>query len=213
MTTTSKYNLKRIYLEIWIHRILDFAFAWIPVSLAIIWTGQAVWSIYTTGNWFGGTVLFLFVGIHTVTVFSVGPLYLILFFFFNTHLPVPIRVVTAATIIAVGIFLNGIIWSTLNFFIGSHTGMPQIEVSFFFIICVILFGLHRIYHVVHIHYRFMLIATGLFLISLALFIDSGFFYCWGLYEAGLGPNPHNWQWIIEKFAISYMWIGIVRMRR
>jgi len=215
LTTTSKYNLKRIYLEIWIRRILDFALTWGPVSLAILWLARATWTIYTTGDWFGGTVLFysLSWGVHTATIFVVCPLYLILFFFFNTHLPVPIRVVTAVTIVAVGMFLNGIIWSTLNFFIGSQTGMPQITVAFFFIICVILFGLHRIYHVVHIHYRFMLIATGIFLISLALFIDSGFFYRWGLYEAGLGPNPHNWQWIIEKFAISYMWIGIVRMRR
>jgi hypothetical protein len=209
---TEKYNLKRIYLEIWIRRILDFGFTWIPISFAILWLGQAVWTICTTGDWFGGTTLFLFGSIHTVTVFAVCPLYLILFFFFNheRNLPIPVRVVTAVTIVAVGVFLNGVIWSTLNLLIGSHTGMPQIAVAFFFIICVILFALHRIYHVVQIHYRFMLIVTGIFLISLVLFVDSGFFYRWALFEAGLVPNPHNWQWAIEKTIAVYMWIGIVR---
>ena len=208
-STTSEYNLKRIYLEIWIHRILDFTFTWVPVSLAILWLAQAIWTICTTGNWFGGTILFLFGSIHTVTVFAVCPLYLIVFFFFRTHLPIPIRVVTAVTIISIGIHFNGIIWATLNLLIGSHTGMPQINVAFLFLIFVILFALHRTHYVVHIHYKFMLIATGIFLISLALFIDSGFFYRWGLFEAGLGPNPHNWQWILEKTIAVYMWIGIV----
>ena len=208
-TTTSKYNLKRIYLEIWIRRILDLAFTIIPASLVILWLTQAIWTICTTGNWFGATNLFLFGNIHTVTMFAVCPLYLVLFFFFRTHLPIPIRVVTAVTVVSIGIHFNGVIWSTLNLLIGSRTGMPQMNAIFLFLIFVVLFALHRKYYVVRINYRFMLIATGIFLISLALFIDSGFFYQWSLCEQGLAPDPHNWQWAIEKTIAVLMWIGIV----
>lgn len=191
---------------------LDLTFTWLPVTFIFLWLGQTFLSIYNTGNWYGATRLFIFGYIHNLTTLSVCILYIILFAYFDGYrqIPVPMRVVTVVVFISFGIQFNGIVWSILNLFIGSRTGMPQLNLAFFFLICVVLFWLHRTYEVVHIHYRTMLITTGLFFLSLALFLDSGFFYQWNLYEQGLASDPHNWQWGFEQFVGVWMWLGIVR---
>lgn len=183
----------------------------IPVVFAILWLSQTFITIYNTGNWFGSTYLFIFGNIHSLTVISVCLLYIFLLILLNNHkMPIYIKVVAIVTFISLGLQFNGIIWSLLNLYIGSKTGMPQLNFAFFFLTCVVLFGLHRKYNIVQIHYRTMLVGIGLFILSLAIFIDSGFFYQWALCEQGLAPDPHNWSWGLEQFVAVWMWLGIVK---
>lgn len=191
---------------------LDLGFTIAPIIFVKLWFAQTLLTVLSTNNWYGSTNLFLFGNIHSLTVISICFLYLILFIIFykNTTIPVYMRVVIIATIISFGLQFNGIIWSTLNLYIGSKTGMPQLNLAFTFLIGVVLFGLHRVYNIIHIHHRTMLILVGLFLISIALYIDSGFFYQWNLCEQGLAPDPHNWQWGLEQFIGVWLWVGIIK---
>jgi len=191
---------------------LDFCLVWIPATFAILWIVQALFDLYITKMWIGATNLFLFSNVHTITVLAVCPLYLYFFTNNKRNLSIPIRVVTAITVVSIGIFFNGFIWSLLNLYLGSGTGsitmlIHLISVSF---ISVILYNLNIKYGVIQIYHKFMLVTTILFLISLAVFINSGFFQNWALYEKGLILDPHNWQWVLEKTVAVYMWIGVTK---
>lgn len=192
---------------------LDILFTWIPITFSLFWLSQTITTIILTNNLYGGTILFLFGSIHSLTAISVCIMYLVLYFFTNTHLPTPMRVVTASTFIMCGNMFSGVVWSTLNLLIGSKTGMPQLNFAFFFIGCVFLYWLHKKYKIIQIHKKFLVVCGILTIFSVYLLISSNFFYNWSLHELGLYPDPHNWEWGLEQFFILWLWLGVVKNDR
>ena len=192
----------------------DSIFIYFPTLFAIIWTGQAIFNLITTGMLNSATQLLFFSNIHTITALTIPPFYIFLFYFTNSQNDISIRVVTAVTVISIGLHFNGIIWSVSNIILGSGTGthLPFMYLTFLLLTFGFLYILNRFYNVIKINYKIMILTSVIFLLSLFLFIDSGFFQNWALYEQGLAPDPHNWQWVLEKTAAVYMWIGVVNFK-
>ena len=193
---------------------LNFLFFWVPIVFSVFWLFQSIQTLVMTGNWFGSTSLFIFGNIHTLSVISVCVLFLVLSVEFDIYhtVPIPMRVVAIVLFISLGLQFNGIVWSSLNLYIGSQTGSPILNVAFFITLATFLAVLNSRYEVIQIHKRFMFIASLLFLVSLYLFVQSGFFEQWALCEQGLAPDPHNWSWGLEQFVAVWLWVGIIKRR-
>ena len=197
-----------------IQHYFDILFLGIPILFCAIWLTQSFITIWATKNLYSGVNLFLFNNVHVVTVISVCIFYLLLFLTLDDKgIPIPMCVVTITLFISLGLSFNGIVWSTLNLFIGSRTGLPLLSIVSFVVILSFLLVLNRKYGVIQIHGTFLGIAIFLFIVTLMAFIQSGFFEAWRINElTGLVPDPHNWQWAIEQFVAVWMWFGIVKRR-
>jgi len=197
-----------------INDILNFIFTWFPLSLCILWLGQSSYTIIITKNWFGSTHLFLFGNIHSLTVISVTILYILLNFTFDVYhtVPLPMRVVSIALFISLGLQFNGIVWSVCNLYFGSGTSIPLLNIGFFAVMLSLLYSINRRYEIVELHYRFLIVSILFFWVSLFLFLYSGFFYNWYLTEVYGAPDPHNWQWGLEQFVGVWLWAGIARTK-
>jgi len=179
---------KKLLLEWRIRRTLDFLFVWTPRIFCAIWLFQSFLTLTETRNAFGGTQLFLFNNVRTLTAISVCVLYLLLDFSVDVfyHVPIPLRVVSIVLIISLGLQFNGIVWSALNLYIGSHTGTVLLSLGYLAVTISFLLALHRRYDILELNRRFMLIATLIFVISVVLLVQSSFFQNWYLHEKLVG---------------------------
>jgi len=191
---------------------LDLAFFYIPLILIIVWLGQTFSTIFSTQNLLGSTPLFLFGHIHNLTTITISFTYLFLLFFTNSFLPTYIKTVSNITLIAFSIAVRAFIWSILNLYIGSQTGIvtPIFNFIVIEIFLIILYYFHKKYTILQIHKKFLLITTIVSILSIYFFITSNFFHSWALYEKGLSPDPHNWQWAFQQLSLTLMWLGIVK---
>lgn len=194
---------------------IDVLLTYVPFALSAIWLGQVILTLPTEGL-FGGAWLFPFHDkIHNITTLVLISLYSYTYLNLN-YLPARARVPASIGFVLLPMTANGIIWNTCDHFIrgGSNALLPA---SYFFVTVVMMYIInqkisHPFRKVFELNWRMLIILFPLFILSLYIFISSGFFTRYDLMLKGLHSDPHGWEWGVEQIFAYWVWISILRGR-
>jgi len=196
--------------------VLDLLFVCTPFIFSAIWLVQTFIALPEEGI-LGGTWLFpMRDKIHNITTFVLVSLYTYAYLNLN-KLPPPVRVVSSIGFVMIPMTLNGVIWNTFDHYIrgGANALLPA---SYFVVIAVIMLIVNmRIEHpyrkIFNIHWKLLAILFPIFIISLYIFVASGFFINYDLMLRGLyNYDPHGWEWGFEQVMAYWAWIAVLRRR-
>jgi len=142
---------------------------------------------------------------HATSALSVSLIYIINYFFFRTFLPGHLRVVRAMLFTVVGAIFYDLVWSISNIVINDYGSFLLPLVSFTIVLSYIIIFDKKNFKILNVDLVKILFVTVVYSITFALFIFSGFFQQFALYELGLATDPHGWVWLLHKTVTLWIW--------
>lgn len=199
-------QLRSYKIRQYIDRVLSISFLFVTT----LWLIQSICTLIVTGDPFVPVHLWI-VGapMHVTTALSINAIYIINYLFFRTFLPGHLRVVRALLFTILSVVFYDLVWSICCIAINSYGSfiLPLTSTS---IVIAYLLILNKQSFLLTFKWKFIIPAVVIYLITLAIFINSGFFQQFALMEQGLGPDPHGWEWLLNKTVTLWMWFSIAQ---
>lgn len=200
-------KLERELLKIKIERYIDIILPAVFMVFALLWLAQSVITIVMTQSLFSPITLWLTpLTMHVSTSLSCVLVYIVGFHFYRTFQFGHERVVRALMFTVLGVVFYDTIWAMMNYAfngVGSFV-LPLIST---FVVAFYLWLTHRQKKILVISLNRVALVSCVYLLSLILLLQSGFFEQWGLYELGLAVDPTGWEWLINKTIALWMWMA------
>jgi hypothetical protein len=194
-----QYKIKR-YIDFWLPMVfLFFAFLWLAQSILTIVLAN---SIFTPIHlWFTPITM------HVTTSLNCTLIYIISYLFYRTFFFGHERVVRTLLFMVLGVVFYDAIWSICYFVINGSGSFILPLVS----TCVIVFYiliLNKQKKIVDLNWKRIVPVALLYLVTLGIFINSGFFQQMALYNQGIGLDPNGWVWLVNKTVALWMWFVV-----
>jgi len=175
---------------------------------AVIWFWQSIITMIYTGTPFA--VIHLWIAgltMHTSTSLNLTAIYIVSYLFYRTFFFGHERVVRALLFTSLGVLFYDTIWSICNYTINS-TGSFIIPLTSTIIVISYLIILNKQKKILDLNWKRIIPITILYIISLYIFITSGFFQQMELYNQFGGTDPNSWIWLFNKTISLWMWLAI-----
>lgn len=173
-----------------------------------LWLIQSAMTIFSAGTFFVAVHLWI-VGfsMHAVTALNLSALFLVNFFFFRTFMPGHQRVVRALLFTLVGVFFYDAIWSMSDVLI-TGSGSFILPLASFLVVLLFMVINDRQQKILRFNLMYILPIVYVYVVTLAIFVWSGFFQEWSLYQQGVATDPTSWPWLLNKTVALWMWLVI-----
>lgn len=191
-----------------IKKSIDIILSAIFILFAMLWLAQSIYTIIITQNLFSAMHLWI-VGLpmHVTTSLNLTTIYLINYFFFRTFLPGHMRVVRALLFTVIGVVFYDLIWSILSLTING-SGSFLIPLASTAVVAAYILIINRQTQILDLNWKLIVPIVIIYLITLALFVSSGFFQQMALYDQGIGSDPNSWVWLLNKTVTLWMFISL-----
>lgn len=192
-----------------LRRYIDLFLPTIFMFFAMLWLIQSIYTLIITANPFSAIHLWL-IGfpMHISTSLNLCAIYLVNYLFFRTFLPGTFRVVRALLFTTLGVFFYDLIWSICNITINGYGSLLLPLVSTLVVAIYFIIFHYKQNRILGFNWKFIVPMVVIYLITLYLFVTSGFFQQFALMEKGLTTDPHGWEWLFNKTVTLWMWFGI-----
>jgi hypothetical protein len=208
LKVTSNNSLKSNLFKYRIKRSIDTFLPLIFLAFAFLWLSQSILAITFAVNWNTPVTLWLTpITMHATTSLNLTIIYIINYLLFRTFRFGHERVVRALLFTVFAVVFYDTIWATCNFLVNG-SGSFILPLVSTFIIIFYLYITHKKTKILSFNLKFLIPTILIYLFSLYIFLSSGFFQNWGLYEQGLASDPTNWQWLLKKTITLWMWLAI-----
>lgn len=188
-----------------IEEVIDFALPIISLLFASVWLVQSIYIIVSTDIFAVVRLFPLNIAMHATSALSVSLIYIINYFFFRTFLPGHLRVVRAMLFTVVGAIFYDLVWSISNIVINDYGSFLLPLVSFTIVLSYIIIFDKKNFKILDVDLVKILFVTVIYGVTFTLFIFSGFFQQFALYELGLATDPHGWVWLLHKTVTLWIW--------
>ena len=189
---------------------IDFFLPKIFVFFTGIWLIQSIYAIVMVDPFSAIHLWIVELPIHAITSLNFMLLYLVNHFFFRTFMPGHIRVVRAVLFTMVGIFFYDFAWSVCCVTINGY-GSFLLPLTSFIATLGFIYIINKQSFIIRLNWRYIIPAIAVYLVSLIIFINSGFFQQLALWEQMLwehGLDPHGWEWAFNKAVALWIWMSI-----
>lgn len=195
------------YLSFKVKKTIDLLLPNILAIIAVSWLCLAIGNIMVDRSFFSATTLYpLNLTMHSLTVVSLTLLFIVNILFYRTFLPGHLRALRACLFTVVGIFFYDFVWSSFNFIINGTGSLFVPLLSFLVVVAFMYFIDKKQTRILRFKVEFFAIVFLVYVVSLLVFVLSGFFVEWGLYEAGLANDPTGFVWFVNKTVALWMWM-------
>jgi len=201
-------NKLKIPISYRLRQWIDFLLPLIFTFFAAMWLVQSMQTIILSGNIFSVMRLW-FIGLpmHSTTALNLTAIFLVSYVFYRTFQLGHQRVVRALLFTTLGVFFYDLIWSICNITINGYGSYYIPFVSFVITFAYILL-IHKQTRILTFKLKYIIPVAIIYIVSLTIFIYSGFFQQFALYECGLATDPHGWAWLFNKTVTLWMWLTI-----
>ena len=186
---------------------IDFILPKVLVIFASIWFIQSLYAIIISGPFSVIHLLLVNLPMHVTTGLNLTAVYLVNHFFFRTFMPGHERVTRAVLFTMAGVFFYDFVWSASSILINGY-GSFLLPLTSFLAVLGFMYIVNKKSFIINLNWKYIILAGMIYLISLVVFINSGFFQQFALWEQGLATDPHSWEWLFNKTASLWMWMAI-----
>jgi hypothetical protein len=199
-------ELNKQLLRYKIERYIDLILPVVFLSFALLWLAQSIITIMLAGSFFTPIHLWLTpITMHVTTSLNCTLIYLISYHFYRTFQFGHERVVRALLFTVFGVIFYDLVWATSNYVIDG-SGSFILPLASTVVIAFYIWLINRQKKILDLNWKHIVPVVLFYILTLAIFISSGFFQQWGLYEQGLAVDPTGWQWLLNKTVALWMWI-------
>ena len=191
-----------------IEQYIDLILPIIFVSFAFLWFVQSILTIIFAGSIFAVIHLWLTpITMHVTTSLNCTLIYIIGYLFYRTFQFGHERVVRALIFTVLGVVFYDMIWS-ISYFIINGSGSFILPLTSTIVVIFYIWILNKQKRILNLNWKRIVPVIILYLITLAIFINSGFFQQMVLYNQGIGSDPNGWIWLLNKTIALWMWMII-----
>ena len=187
-----------------IERYIDLILPIIFLSFAFLWLAQSIIGIILAHTIF--TVIHLWltpINMHVTTSLNCTLIYIISYAFYRTFFLGHDRVVRALLFTVLGVVFYDTTWSIPNYYI-NHSGDYILPLASTAVVIFYILLLNKQKRIVDLNWRRIIPVVAIWSITFAIFLTSPFFHNMALYNQGIGSDPNNWIWLINKTAALWM---------